>query len=133
MVLDLFPNDLAFWNDVNFLDIMQVQSPVPISGVNIQKNSDGTVSITFQYAESIQGQNINIQIDPSKSGIPALMRTVPSSNSLVVEPNDNEAAYFYDDSVYKMAGVISLLCTAISALALAFFVVGLISGKMIGV
>lgn len=88
-MLDIFPDDLAFWDDVNFIEMMQVQSPVPISGVNVEKNSDGTVKITFQYAESIQGKTMNVSIDPSKSGIPALMRAIPSSKSMTVDPNDN--------------------------------------------
>lgn len=131
--MDIFPDDLAFWDDVNFIDMMQVQSPVPISGVNIQRNSDGTVTVTFQYSENIQGKNISVSVDPSKSGIPALMRAIPSFNSMIVNPNDNEAADFYDESVYRMSNIVSLLCTAISGLSLALFFLGLISGKMIGV
>lgn len=52
---------------------------------------------------------------------------------MTVIPNDNQAAYFYDESVYKMGAALSLLCTAISALAGLLFVVGIFAGKQIGV
>jgi hypothetical protein len=52
---------------------------------------------------------------------------------LVVIPDDNEGAYFYDPATYELAGIIASVCTAISAIAGVFFVLGLISGKMVGV
>lgn len=110
-----------------------MQSPVPVSGVTVTRNPDGTVTVNFQYAEDIQGKSINISVDPTKSNHPALMRAIPSSNLLVVDPNDNEGAYFYDNNTYKIADIVSLLCTGVSAAGLTFFVIGLISGKMVGV
>lgn len=60
------------------------------------------------------------------------MRAVPSSTNLIVKPDNNEAAYFYDPSVYSMANVISAVCIAISAIAAVFVVIGIFSGKLIG-
>jgi hypothetical protein len=51
----------------------------------------------------------------------------------VINPSNNEAAHFYEDSVYKMAKLTSLLCTAIGAAALVVFCVSAICGKMVGV
>ncbi len=56
IVLDLFPSDLAFWDQVNFIDMIQMQSPVPVTNVQVTRNSDGTVSIDFEYAADIQGK-----------------------------------------------------------------------------
>lgn len=133
ILLDLSPSDLSIWDNVNFMDMIQVQSPVPISGYTVTRNPDGTVNITIEYAADIQNQPIDIRIDPSKANIPALSRAAPTTTNLIVTPDDNEGAYFYDNSTYKMAGIISTLCTAISAMAGLFFLVGLISGKMVGV
>lgn len=46
IVLNLFPSDLAIWDSVNFLDMVQIQSPVAITGYQVVRNTDGTVSIT---------------------------------------------------------------------------------------
>lgn len=87
--LDLSPNDLSFWDTVDFLSMISMQSPVPISGVDIIKNPDGTVDIIFQYESDIQGQQINITVNPANSGLSALSRASPSTNSIIVDPNDN--------------------------------------------
>lgn len=133
ILLDLSPSDLTLWDKVDFLDMIQIQSPVPISGYTVTKNNDGTVSIVVDYAEDIQNQPISIKVDPSRSGLPALSRAGPSTTNLIVTPDDNEGAYFYDPATYKLAGIIASVCTAISAIAGVFFLLGLISGKMVGV
>lgn len=66
-----------------------MQSPVPISGVEIIKNPDGTVDIIFQYESDIQGKQINITVNPANSGLSELSRAVPSSNAIIIDPNDN--------------------------------------------
>ena len=124
---------MLFWKEVDFTKIVAVQSLIPISGVEVVRNSNGTVLLSFYYGEDIQDENINIQITPANSGINSLSRTAPSTHSFLVKPDDNESAKYYDSSVYKMASIISLLCSIISAISLAFFILGLISGKMIGV
>ena len=136
ILFDLNPSNLSLLNSLDpqsFIDMIQMTSPVPVSGYTVINNNDGTFSVTIDYTEDIHGQNISIEIDPSKSGLGPLSRTSPSTFSLQVIPNDNEGAYFYDDSTYKTAALISTVCTAISALALVFCVIGLISGKMVGV
>jgi hypothetical protein len=56
---------------VDFLDMIEIKSPVPISDYTVTRNPDGTVSIVVDYAADIQNQPIDILIDPSNSGIPA--------------------------------------------------------------
>ena len=56
ILLDLSPSDLSIWDNVNFMDMIQVQSPVPISGYTVTRNPDGTVGITIEYAADIQNQ-----------------------------------------------------------------------------
>jgi hypothetical protein len=116
-----------------FMSMIQLSSPVPITGYNIVNNNDGTVSVTVDYAGDLQGQTISVQIDPTRAGLSALSRSSPSTYAVVVNPDNNQAASFYDDSTYKTANIISTVSTAISAAALVFCVLGLISGKMIGV
>ena len=63
----------------SFMSMIQMTSPVPITGYNVVNNNDGTVSVTVDYAGDLQGQTINVQVDPSQSGIPAFSRTTPST------------------------------------------------------
>ncbi len=101
--------------------------------MEVVRNSNGTVLLSFYYGEDIHDEAINVQITPANSGLTSLSRTTPSTHSFLVKPDDNESAKYYDASVYRMANIISLLCTIISAISLTFFILGLISGKMIGV
>ena len=133
ILLDLFPSDLAIWDSVDFMSMVQVQTPVPITGYTVTRNADGTVSLTVEYAADIQGYDLTVSIDPTRANIPALSRAQLSSATFVVSPDDNEAAFFYDDSTYKTADIIAKASTGISVAAAAFTALALVSGKMIGV
>jgi hypothetical protein len=113
--------------------MIQIDSPVPIAGYTVTRNADGTVSIVVDYAGDIQDQPISITVDPSRTNLLMFSRTDPTTTNLVVTPDDNEGAYFYDDKVYAMQGAVEKLATAIAFMSLAFFVVGIISGKMVGI
>lgn len=97
------------------------------------KNSDGTVDVFVSYNSDIQGKPLDIKVDPTQTRHPVFMRATPSSTNLIVKPDNNEAAYFYDPSVYAMANIISAVCTAISAVGGLFALLGIVSGKIIGV
>jgi hypothetical protein len=77
--------------------MIKINCAVPIDGYEVVRNADGTVTITVSYADDIQGQPMDITIDPSLTNIPSLSRTTPSTNNLLIIPDDNEAAYFYDE------------------------------------
>ncbi len=53
------------------------------------RNPDGTVSITVEYAEDIQGQTISLSINPNNTGNPALQRAQLSTVNLLINPDDN--------------------------------------------
>lgn len=83
-MLDLSPSNLSVWDQVNFLDMIQVNSSVPITGYDVIRNADGTVTITVSYGASIQGQPMDIKIDPTKANLPILSRASPSVKSLII-------------------------------------------------
>jgi len=131
--IDLSPNNLDAWNNVDFMQMIQIDAPVPISGYSVIRNPNGTVSITVQYAGNLHGLPLNVTVDPSLSGLPIFSMTQPITTVIPVIPDDNQEAYFYSPEVYKIAGVTGKLATAVSFLSVAMFVLGLISDKMIGV
>lgn len=88
-MLDLSPSDLSIWDQVNFMDLIQINSPFPITDYQVVRNSDGTVSITVGYSEDIQGQTISVSINPNNTGLAALSRSPPTQTSLVIVPDDN--------------------------------------------
>jgi len=53
--------------------------------------------------------------------------------SFTLTPTDNTVAYYYDESVHKLAELISKLAMALQILALIVFLVGLACGKIIGI
>lgn len=133
VLLRLQPSNLKVWDEVNFADMIELNSPVPITDIQITRNPDGTVKVVFKYEADIQGVQIEAKLNPAGTGNPTLMRAVPSSQNLLIESKDNEGAYFYDEQTYNIANIISLLCTAASAIGLTFFLIGMIYGKMIAV
>jgi hypothetical protein len=53
--LGIYPSNLDMWNNVDFMQMIQLQCAVPISGYNVVRSSNGTVTIDVQYAANIQG------------------------------------------------------------------------------
>lgn len=133
VTLGLSPTDFKYWKDVNFIDMIELNSPVPITDVTISRNPDGTVAVEFKYQADIQGTQIEVKLDPANTGIPALMRATPTSQSMVIEPKNNKTAYYYEDQYYQLAEMTTSLGTAIGALAIVFFLIGLAYGKVIAV
>lgn len=121
------------WNNIDFMQMIQLQCPVPIASYNVVRNSNGTVTIDVQYAGNIQGQPLSITVDPSKTGNPIFSRTQTVSNTVLIVPYDNQAAYYYPDDVYKLQGLTAKLSIGTGILSVAMFILGIISGKMIGV
>lgn len=74
-----------------------------------------------------------VTVDPAKTNILALVRSTPFVSKISVIPDDNSAAYYYDEGVYRLASVVQLLATGISAVGLGFFMISLICSKLIGV
>jgi hypothetical protein len=89
ILLDLSPSDLSIWDQVNFMDLIQINSPFPITDYQVVRNLDGTVSIMVGYSEDIQGQKISVSINPNNTGLAALSRSPPTQTSLVIVPDDN--------------------------------------------
>jgi hypothetical protein len=124
---------LTAWDSVNFTSITTVTSNATIVGYNATRNSDGTVSVFIEYASSLDGQNINVVIDPTSSGIFVLSQVNVLTSSFSISTDNNHLLDFYSDDTYKLANAITVLCLAISIMAYIFMLLALISGKMVGI
>jgi hypothetical protein len=124
---------LTAWDSVNFTSITTVTSNATIIGYNATRNSDGTVSVFIEYASSLEGQNINVVIDPTSSGIFVLSQVNVLTSSFSISADNNHLLDFYSDDTYKLANAITVLCLAISIMAYIFMLLALISGKMVGI
>lgn len=113
--------------------MIDINTTVPISGFTVNKNPDGTVSIFVSYSGNIQGQPMKITVDPAKTSLPIFSRTSASVSNLAIIPSDNEGAYYYDENVYKMQGILEKVGLVVAVMSLLFFFIGIISGKMIGI
>lgn len=133
ILLDLFPDNGTFWDDVDFAAMVSVLSPVAIDSYTVKRNPDGTVSILISYLEDIHNVDLTVQIDPTKSGKLALSRQLLSQRVFPVVPTDNEVAYFYDDNTYNQAKLVNILATVIAASALFFYMLGIFTRKLVGV
>lgn len=133
ILLKVEPADLPLWDTLDFRSIITVSNNTAISSFEVTRNSDGTISLIISYVEDIQNTNITVGLDPTTSGVMVLSRLAPISKTFSMTPNDNEAALFYDDSVYKMAGMISLLAQIVGGASLLLFCIGIFARKLIGV
>ena len=104
-----------------------------VANFSIKKNSDGTITLELTYAKDLEGEPLTIEVDPSKSGFTSLSRSQTSSKQIIINSDDNQGVYFYEPSVYELANTISLLCVVTCALAWLMMILGLYSGKVIGV
>ncbi len=55
VLLRLIPNNLAIWDQVDFLQMITPSFECPINGESASRNSDGNVVMIFSYQCSIQG------------------------------------------------------------------------------
>lgn len=97
------------------------------------KNSDDTITLNIDYKEDIQNKMIKIFIKPALSNDVKLSKTIDASANLVINPKNNQGAYFYDNYVYSFSGLISKMCIAISVLSLIVFLASIINSKIIGI
>lgn len=133
IVADIGPADLNIWNGADLSDLFTLTGPSGIKSYKITMNEQGQLEIEVEYDDDIQGEQINLTVSPDPAKYPNLARAQLSTSRFAAEPTDNESAYYYDESVYQIANIIRLLCMAAAGLAWLFFLIGMISGKMIGV
>lgn len=76
---------------------------------------------------------ITVNAEPARSGQAALSRALPAERTFPVVPTDNEAALFYDQSVYDMADIVSVISYGVGSLYLFTFLLGVFARKLIGV
>jgi hypothetical protein len=72
-------------------------------------------------------------MNPSSCGLMALSQINLLKSSFPISSDNNHLVDFYTDNNYKLSNVISILCICITALAYILMLLGLISGKMIGI
>jgi hypothetical protein len=96
------------------------------------KNNNGTVTISIDYNDDLQNKLLNITINPPDSGING-PKNKPKSVIITVIPEDNQDAFNYPDNAYKLRNITSIVVNAITMASLGVFIIGLVSGKMIGV
>jgi hypothetical protein len=133
ILLRISPSNVGILNLADLNSIIEVQSSIPISNITLVRNPNGTATVTVKYKGNIERQSITIIIDPASSGSLFFSKTIAASSTIVVIPEDNKDAYYYPNSVYQLQNITSKFATFVGFAALGVFVLGLISGKMIGV
>lgn len=100
---------------------------------NVDRNSDGTISILISYNANIHNQNLTVSFSPSLSGSIALSKIIPLQSTFAILPHDNEMAYFYDVYVYQLAMAVYVMVNIAAVTGLFVFTVGIYVGKLIAV
>jgi hypothetical protein len=85
------------------------------------------------YTNDIQNKIINIIVNPSLANDTLFSKVINAQINVLLNPDNNQGAYFYDSSAYSTAQVIGKLSMAIGATALLLLLVSIFSGKMVGV
>jgi hypothetical protein len=67
--------------------------------------NNGMLEVVAQYNSSIQGDIINMQIDPTKSGLSYLQYYGTTNYSFVVDADNNLAVIPYDSDTYTQAQI----------------------------
>ena len=134
-MLDISPKNVDAFNNLDINNIIQIQNQnqLPISNYTLTRNSDGTVTMAVDYNNDIQNQIMNIIVNPSLANNTLFSKANNAQINVLLNPDNNQAAYFYDSSTYSNSQMIGKLSTAVSATAMVFLVVGIFCGKMVGV
>ncbi len=89
--------------------------------------------VTVNYNQRIQGKNATLFLNTNASSSPLFFATPGSSSNFLVDPNNNLAAEYYDQSVYDRVKAFYMLALVIAVLGLVGFLLGLFTSKFIGV
>lgn len=118
---------------MDFSNIIQIQNSPILDSFSFAKKSDGIISMIINYSTDLQNQPLDLIINPANSNNSLLLQTNPIPIHLTITPTNNQAAYFYDNSTYKIANIINKLCMIIQIVALILLLLSMINGKMIGI
>jgi hypothetical protein len=115
----------------NFSQVFSVN----LTGTNLSYsyNDNGTLTVDAAYNSTIQGENATLLFNPIASNSPLFASTPPSQIDFAVDPDNNIAAVYYDNTTYSNVKVFDALAQTLMYASLAGFVAGLVLGKFIGV
>lgn len=66
--LEFGPNNLVFWDFVDFAMMVSLSNMTGFDSYSVQRNSDGTVSIIANYNTNIHNMEITVNVEPAQSG-----------------------------------------------------------------
>lgn len=132
--LDIGPSGLAFWNTVNFSAMVILSNTTFFSSYDVLRNPDGTVTIIANYNTSIDNINITVELNPALSGERSLSRLSPIYKDFIFVPADNNPNQDVElIEACDLCETIRILSMVVAGLFWLLFVIGVFSGKLIGV
>lgn len=117
-------------NSLSFLESLSCSLPNTTLGAKYDGN--GNLLVTAEYASSIQSLLANLTFTPSASSS-FFFATPDSITPFAVDPNNNLAAVYYDDTVYDSVATVEKLAYATAGLGYAGCLAGLFVGRFISV
>lgn len=137
IVLALAQNETYFFENVNLSNIVSfggrkaaiksyslirntLPRTVPLHRLLIQETAlnNSLVELYVSYAEALHGTPLTISLDFQSLGYNIFTDTPPTVITMNVIPDNNQLAYVYTPKMYQIQSYVSMLCLAITAIAI---------------
>lgn len=91
---------------LNTVDFSQLFS-TNLTGVSLSFSYDGNgqLLVYATYNDSIQGEDVLVTFNPLASNNPYFLYTPPSQVDFEIDPTNNQAANYYDESTYNQVKI----------------------------
>ena len=93
--------------------------------------SSNELTVNADYSSSLKGTQLTLLFAPSESNSTALKLQNSSALTFAVEPQNNLAAVYFQDSDYELASAVKYFSIAVGALFLLLFLFGFVGGKVV--
>lgn len=120
--------------EFNPLDFSQMFSTnlTNVTSTTFSSDGNGGLTVVVSYSASIQGQNVNVNLDPSLVG-GFYTGIISAQANFEVDPNNNIPANYYENPLYRSVVITNVLAEVVLSAALGIFIAGLFTARFIGV
>lgn len=115
---------------MNWAELLVIDSnSIDVTSVTYDP-ATGEVVANFNYNTTIDSQSLTISLNTTRDN--TLSKVTNSSVVVKATASNNQALVYYTDDNYQLANVVKYLALACSACALLFLLIGVVTGRLIG-
>jgi hypothetical protein len=124
------PAGLPLFESLNWSNLLSIDSSnIDVASVRYDP-ATGEVLVNFNYNATIDSHSLIIALNTTRDS--SLSKITNSSVLVKATASNNQALVYYSDDNYQLANIVKYLSLACSGCAILFLLIGVITGKLIG-